>query len=205
MDEPSGRPEIEVAFLALHGRGGEDGCVQGMLELMGVPVHGLQRARQRARDGQAQGEGDVPPPQRADAAVLRGDARRPRRPRGDPRELRLPVIVKPRREGSAVGITKAKNMAELAPAIEVALVARRHVLVERFIKATEVPSASSTVASSAPRDRPQERPLRLCGQVHGRHDRVHRARRACLHAAARRHEPRRARGAGARLHGRVPR
>src|SRR3954447_16206913 len=32
--------EIDVAFLALHGRGGEDGCIQGMLELMGIPYTG---------------------------------------------------------------------------------------------------------------------------------------------------------------------
>src|ERR1043165_9348674 len=31
---------IDVAFLALHGRGGEDGCIQGMLELMGIPYTG---------------------------------------------------------------------------------------------------------------------------------------------------------------------
>ena len=65
------RARIDVAFLALHGRIGEDGCVQGLLELA-HPVHGLERARERARDGQAQGEGAVPPAQRADAAVLHG-------------------------------------------------------------------------------------------------------------------------------------
>src|SRR5438270_13962944 len=32
--------EIDVAFIALHGRGGEDGCLQGMLELMGIPYTG---------------------------------------------------------------------------------------------------------------------------------------------------------------------
>ena len=81
----------------------------------GHPVHGQRRARERARDGQAQGQGDVPPPQRADAAVLRGDARRPRRPRGGARQLRLPR----HREAAARGLVgrasrKATNLGELA-------------------------------------------------------------------------------------------
>ncbi|MDP8999119.1 MAG: D-alanine--D-alanine ligase, partial [Myxococcota bacterium] len=40
LDELVRAASVEVVFLALHGRGGEDGCVQGMLELMGIPYTG---------------------------------------------------------------------------------------------------------------------------------------------------------------------
>src|SRR5262245_7720848 len=40
VDELVREADIDVAFVALHGRGGEDGCVQGLLELMGVPYTG---------------------------------------------------------------------------------------------------------------------------------------------------------------------
>ena len=72
------------------------------------PVHGLERARERARDGQAQGEGAVPPPQRPDAArTTRSTADDDL---ADLEELHgsfgFPVIVKPRGEGSSLGVTQ---------------------------------------------------------------------------------------------------
>ena len=92
------RTQIDVAFLALHGTYGEDGCIQGLLELLGIPYTGLGRARERARHGQAQGQGAVPPPQRADAAVLR---RRREHASTHLEEIHgsfgFPVFVKPRR------------------------------------------------------------------------------------------------------------
>src|SRR5689334_5172117 len=50
----------------------------------------------------------------------------------------FPVIVKPRGEGSSVGLAKAENVAELKAAVDVALSHDTSVLIERFVKATEV-------------------------------------------------------------------
>ncbi len=128
LDERVRAAEVDVVFLALHGRGGEDGCVQGLLELMGIPYTGSGRPRERARHGQAQGQGAVPAPQRPDAAVLRRGARRTS---ADLEELHgnfgFPAIVKPRREGSSVGLAKVDNLAELAEAVEKALAFDEHV------------------------------------------------------------------------------
>jgi D-alanine-D-alanine ligase len=130
--------EVEVAFLALHGRGGEDGCVQGMLELMGVPYTGssvlasaLAMDKLKAKEMFRLHNVPTPPYYVATASDL-----------ADLEEIHasfgFPVIVKPRREGSSVGMSKATSMAELAAAIELALSHDDHALIERFVKATEV-------------------------------------------------------------------
>ena len=130
--------KVEVAFLALHGRGGEDGCVQGMLELMGIPYTGsgvlasaLAMDKVKAKEMFRLHNVPTPPYYVATAADL-----------DDLEEVHasfgFPVVVKPSREGSSVGVTKATNLAELAAAIELALSYDDHALVERFVQATEV-------------------------------------------------------------------
>ena len=130
--------QLDVAFLALHGRLGEDGCVQGLLEMLGDPVHRLERARERARHGQAQGQGAVPALQRAHAAVLRGGAN------DELAELEalhgsfgFPVIVKPRSEGSSLGVAQANDLAELA-ARSKPRGFDSSVIVERFVAGVEI-------------------------------------------------------------------
>jgi D-alanine-D-alanine ligase len=133
------RARIDVAFLALHGRLGEDGCIQGLLEIAQIPYTGSSVLGERARDGQAQGEGDVPPAQRADAPVLhaRGEGRRG--PRGDARLVRLPRDgeaarrgIEPRRlEGER---RRTSCRARVAHALEYDDV----VIVERFVQGVEV-------------------------------------------------------------------
>ena len=138
IDELLRAAPVDVVFLALHGRGGEDGCVQGMLELLGVPYTGSgvlasALAMDKLKAKEMFRLHNVPTPPYYVAA------------RGDLDELEevhasfgFPVIVKPRREGSSVGLAKAANMAELADAIERGLAFDEHVLVERFVKAAEV-------------------------------------------------------------------
>ena len=129
---------VDVVFLALHGRGGEDGCVQGMLELMGVPYTGsgvlasaLAMDKLKAKEMFRLHNVPTPPYYVATAADL-----------DELEELHasfgFPVIVKPRREGSSVGLAKVASLAELAEAIERALSFDDHALVERYVKATEV-------------------------------------------------------------------
>lgn len=132
---------IDVAFLALHGRGGEDGCLQGMLELMGIPYTGssvlssaLAMDKLKAKEMFRLHNIPTPPYYVAtDADVASID---------ELAELHgsfgFPVIVKPRSEGSSIGLAKAHDLNELRAAISAALEHDRAALVERFIKATEV-------------------------------------------------------------------
>lgn len=130
--------DIDVAFLALHGRGGEDGCIQGMLELLGVPYTGsgilasaLAMDKLKAKEMFRLHNIPTPPyyvateDDLAELDELHGS-------------FGFPVIVKPRSEGSSIGLTKAGDMRELRAGIDKALEHDRWALVERFIKATEV-------------------------------------------------------------------
>jgi D-alanine-D-alanine ligase len=129
---------ITVAFLALHGTYGEDGCVQGLLEILGIPYTGSSvMASALAMDKLKSKElfrlHNVPTPP---YYVFEGKCA------SDIEELHgsfgFPAIVKPRREGSSIGVTRADNMSELAQAIETALAYDDSVLIERFVKGSEV-------------------------------------------------------------------
>jgi D-alanine-D-alanine ligase len=91
-------------FIALHGRGGEDGCVQGTLEVMGLPytgsgVLGCALAMDKVRSKQVWRACQLPTP---DFLLADGDDLAPR----VETTLGWPVIVKPAREGSSIGISK---------------------------------------------------------------------------------------------------
>lgn len=129
---------IAAAFLTLHGRFGEDGCVQGMLELLRIPYTGSSvMASALAMDKLKSKElfrlYNVPTPPYyvydSKAGTNLAEAHG---------SFGFPVIVKPRREGSSIGITRVNSLDKLASAIEVAQKYDRHVLVERFITGTEV-------------------------------------------------------------------
>jgi D-alanine-D-alanine ligase len=138
LDELLRAAGVDVVFLALHGRGGEDGCVQGLLELMGIPYTGsgvlassLAMDKLKAKEMFRLHNVPTPPYYVATRADL-----------DDLAEVHgsfgFPAIVKPRREGSSVGLAKANSLAELAGAIDRALSFDEHALVERFVSATEV-------------------------------------------------------------------
>ncbi len=138
LDETVRGAGIDVVFVALHGRGGEDGCVQGMLELMGIPYTGsgvlasaLAMDKLKAKEMFRLHNVPTPPYY----VATRADLDELEEMHGS---FGFPAIVKPRREGSSVGLAKAANMAELSDAIERALAFDEHALVERFVKATEV-------------------------------------------------------------------
>lgn len=132
---------IDVAFLALHGRGGEDGCIQGMLELMGIeytgsPVLASALAMDKLKAKEMFRLHNIPTPPyyvATERDLIDDDALE---------ELHgsfgYPVIVKPRNEGSSIGLAKASDAHELRAAVEAALEHDRWALVERYIKATEV-------------------------------------------------------------------
>jgi D-alanine-D-alanine ligase len=138
IDELVRDAEIDVAFIALHGRGGEDGCVQGMLELLGVPYTGssvlssaLAMDKLKAKEMFRLHNVPTPPYYAATRADL-----------ADLAEVHgsfgFPCIVKPRGEGSSVGIARAADLAELEKGIDAALAYDDSVLVERFVRGMEV-------------------------------------------------------------------
>ncbi len=147
---------IDVAFIALHGRYGEDGCVQGLLETMGVPYTGsdvlasalamhkvkakeLFRLNNLPTPGYYVAAPDDAPPH--DASHRGGAWPEPASwedPIGRHGDFGYPCVVKPAREGSSVGVTIVKAESELVAAIEAAGCFDGDVLVERFIAGREV-------------------------------------------------------------------
>lgn len=124
----------EVAFIALHGRFGEDGTVQGLLEMMGIPYtgsgvlasslamdkvatkkmlqyHGVNTPAFAVFRPGSQVQGSLPP---------------------------FPVVVKPAREGSTIGISIAREQSELAAGLTEAFRFDSLVLVEQFVAGAEV-------------------------------------------------------------------
>ncbi len=133
------RSRIDVAMLALHGRLGEDGCVQGLLELAGIPYTGssvlasaLAMDKLKAKELFRLHNVPTPPYYTVEASADLADLEAMHGSFG------FPVVVKPRGEGSSLGVSKATNMAELARAIEVALDLDDTAIVERFVAGTEV-------------------------------------------------------------------
>ncbi len=127
---------IQVAFIALHGRYGEDGCVQGLLELMGIPYTGsgvlasaLAMNKLYAKQAFA-AAGLLTTPF---VALQRGDSIWP-----DDLPFKLPVVVKPVQEGSSVGVSIVKDEASFAQALDEAFRYDQVVLVEQYVKGQEV-------------------------------------------------------------------
>ena len=129
---------IDVAFIALHGPYGEDGCVQGLLELMGIPYTGsgvlasaLAMDKLKAKELFRLYNVPTPPYYAIDAARLDELAE-------THGSFGFPAFVKPRRAGSSVGAGRANDMAELHACVEAAGQFDDSVLVERFVGGREV-------------------------------------------------------------------
>ena len=124
---------VDVAIPILHGPFGEDGTVQGLLELAGVPYVGAGVAASALcmdKDLFKAVLRDRGIPVARNVTLRLGD--KPRNPFG------YPVFVKPARLGSSVGITKAHDEAELERAVALARKHDEKVLVEEFVAGTEV-------------------------------------------------------------------
>ncbi len=131
--------EVDVACVVLHGKPGEDGVVQGILDFRGIPYtgpkvlgaalamnklvtkkilayHGVATPRYRVvrkRGGSLPGEGDLP-------------------------EDHYPVVVKPVDEGSTIGVSLVRDESELAAAIDEAFKYSDEVLIEEYIEGREL-------------------------------------------------------------------
>src|SRR5208283_5448560 len=146
LPEPGAQPEIDVVFPVLHGTFGEDGTVQGLLELAALPYVGAGvLASSVSMDKEMMKrvckERTLPV---VDYVVLR-------RERLDPSvcvHLPFPVFVKPANLGSSVGISKARNGQELEAALALAAQYDRKIIVERGIAGREL--ECSVLGNEAP-------------------------------------------------------
>ncbi len=131
-------PEIDFAFILLHGLYGEDGTMQGFLELLGVPYQGagvlgsaIAMDKQLAKELYIMNGLPV-----ADSQIITADEI------VDGEEMvnrfSLPVVVKPVHEGSSLGLTLARSEEELLAGIDRALRHDSHVMVEKYIKGREL-------------------------------------------------------------------
>jgi len=129
------RENYARAFIALHGRGGEDGVIQGMLEMLDLPytgsgVLGSALAMDKLRTKQVWQSAGIPTPafavleSAADVAAAK-DA------------LEYPVIVKPVREGSSIGISRVDAATELTDAWQLAARYDTTVIAEQWISGGE--------------------------------------------------------------------
>lgn len=127
-------------FIALHGRHGEDGTVQGALELLGIPYTGsgvmassiamdkVMTKRLWLADG-------LPTPR---YVCLPSDRQSREDLRAVPDEIGLPLIVKPPHEGSSIGVTKVAGYSDMAEAVALAAKYDDVVMCEEFIEGEEV-------------------------------------------------------------------
>jgi D-alanine-D-alanine ligase len=122
---------IDVAFIALHGTFGEDGCIQGLLEYFKIPytgpgVMGSALAYDKLKSKEIFKSNKIPT---ADYEVF---YKRTGEKTG--RTLDLPVVVKPTNQGSSLGISIVKNENEWKPALETAFTYSDEVIAEKFIE-----------------------------------------------------------------------
>ncbi len=132
------RAKLDVAFIAMHGRFGEDGRLQAMLETVGIPYTGSDvlssaLAMDKLKAKELFRLHNVPTPpyytlRRADRALLE-------EVHGS---FGFPVVVKPRREGSSFGVAKASDREQLARSVDEALTYDESIVVERFVGGREI-------------------------------------------------------------------
>jgi D-alanine-D-alanine ligase len=129
---------IEIAFNGLHGKFGEDGAIQGLLEVMGIPYTGSGVLASAVGMNKIlskllfKAHGLLVGPY----MVL--DAGKREELNAVPSIMAYPLVVKPSSEGSSVGVSLVYTDEELAPAADLAFKYDREILIEKYITGTEV-------------------------------------------------------------------
>jgi len=128
-------------FVALHGRHGEDGTVQGALELLGLPYTGSgvmasAIAMDKVMTKRLWRADALPTPRWV--TLSRAEQQQAARLRRVPDELNLPLIVKPPHEGSSIGVSKVLGYSQMGDAVELAAQHDDEVLCEECIEGEEV-------------------------------------------------------------------
>jgi D-alanine-D-alanine ligase len=131
---------FDRCFIALHGRHGEDGTVQGALELLGIPYTGSgvmasSIAMDKVMTKRIWLAEGLPTPR---YVVLPANRQSREDVRAVPDEIGLPLIVKPPHEGSSIGVSKVNGYSDMADAVALAAKYDHEVLCEEFIDGEEV-------------------------------------------------------------------
>lgn len=132
------KEKIEIAFVALHGRYGEDGTIQGMLELMGIPytgsgvlasalcLHKIMAKKILLHEHLPTPSFECLKREEVEKGALGKTS------------LSLPLVVKPAREGSTIGISIVRKEEELPRALKEAGKYDEEILIEAFMKGKEI-------------------------------------------------------------------
>lgn len=134
---------IDIVFPLIHGTGGEDGTLQGYLEMLGLPYVGSgvtasAIGMDKVHMKQAFAAAKLPMIEYVAVHEREWRHERDRVTRAITNALRLPYFIKPANSGSSVGVTKVKNDRDLEAAVEHALRFDEKVLVERGVDAREI-------------------------------------------------------------------
>ena len=132
--------EADIVFLTLHGGGGEDGTIQTLLELAGVPFVGSDRvgcalAMDKDLSKRLLWEANLPTPA---WITVRGREEALARQEEIVDQLGFPLIVKPPSGGSTLGLTLVHDAGELPGAVELALEFEERILYEAYVRGREV-------------------------------------------------------------------
>ncbi len=134
----------DVAFVALHGSDGEDGTVQELLEVVGIPhtgsgISACIRASDKVLAKHAMRDRGIPTPDfyAFNETALRALGAAQALPAIEDR-LEFPIVVKPARQGSALGIKFARSAADVPTALVAAFSYDRKVLLERYVEGREL-------------------------------------------------------------------
>lgn len=147
--------KIDFAFIALHGPWGEDGTIQGMLDIMGIPYSGDGVLAQAVAINKVYSKiifnaRNIPTPpwkvvkkaelfqQSRLGGTLNNATSRYGGKSFEKLSSGLPAVVKPSTQGSAIGVSLARNKKELAAGLKEAFKYDREVIVEKYISGTEV-------------------------------------------------------------------
>ncbi|MBT8129163.1 MAG: D-alanine--D-alanine ligase [Gammaproteobacteria bacterium] len=131
--------DYDRVMIMLHGRGGEDGAMQGLLEVMDIPytgsgILGSALAMDKLRCKQVWAAENFPTP---DYRVLESEQDCTRALD----ELGLPLIIKPALEGSSIGMSKVENADQMLPAFELASDCKGTIIAEKWVSGTEYTAA----------------------------------------------------------------
>lgn len=132
---------LDVALIILHGRLGEDGTVQGFLELLGIPyqgsgVLGSALAMNKMISKQLYIQAGLPV-----APHIIADKSAPPKSEEIRQNVGFPLVVKPEHEGSSIGLSIVHNESQLAAALEQGWQYDRLCLLEKYIHGTEITGA----------------------------------------------------------------
>lgn len=131
-------PNIDVALVMLHGVGGEDGTVQGLLELLGIPYQcsgplGSAVAMNKLAAKHLYAQNGIPTPK-----FMAGRRGNPFDAPACVARLGLPLVIKPASGGSSIGMTIVHAPEEMPAALDAAFAVDATLLAEEYIRGTEI-------------------------------------------------------------------